>query len=76
MYCTVSATTLSIYINGYQGRIQPSNETAAKKNCRDGIYSWGSGGAVSLPVGPGQIPGGSPGGKAPRSSSICFIFEH
>ena len=27
--------------------------------------SWGSGGALSPPVGPGQGPGGGPGGKAP-----------
>ena len=30
--------------------------------------SWGSGGAVSPPAGPGKSPGGGPGGKAPRGS--------
>ena len=34
----------------------------------------GLGGAVSLPAGPGQSPGGGPGGEAPGSSDT-FAFS-
>ena len=37
-------------------------------------YSWGSGGTVSTPAGPGQSPGGGPGGKAPKSSEEPAIY--
>ena len=30
--------------------------------------SWGSGGALSPPAGPGQSPAGGPGGEVPGSS--------
>ena len=36
-------------------------------------YRWGSGGAESFPAGPGQRPGGGPGGKGPgRSEDTSF----
>ena len=38
-------------------------------------YSWGSGCAVSLPAGPGQCPGGGPGGKAPGSSQDTSFYS-
>ena len=46
--------------------------------CRDGVIaynSWGSGGAVSPPAGPGQSPGRGPGGSAPGSSWDYTIYE-
>ena len=33
-----------------------------------GSMAWGSGPALSPPVGPGQRPGGFPGGEAPGTS--------
>ena len=37
--------------------------------------SWGSGGAVSPPVGPGQSPGGDPGGEGPGSLGIFAYYS-
>ncbi len=39
------------------------------------LNSWGSGGAVSPPAGPGQSPGRGPGGGAPGSLRDFVIFE-
>ena len=38
-------------------------------------YSWGSGGAVSPPAGPGQRPGGCPGVEAPESSEDTSFYS-
>ena len=38
-------------------------------------YSWGSGGAVSTPAGPGQGPGRDPEGEAPGSSEAPSFYR-
>ena len=38
------------------------------------FFSWGSGGTVSSPTGPGQSPGGSPGEAKPPESFQDFVF--
>ena len=38
--------------------------------------SWGSGGALSPPVAPGQGPGGGPGGEAPGKLCKYCILQH
>ena len=49
------------------------SEAIKKHGHRQLKSSWGSGGAVSPLVGPGQSPGGGSGGKPPKAPGIlCF----